>query len=60
MTDEHSLHPAPRPGTPEVAGAVRAEEAHHAPGHSLWWMVVCCAPMVLLVLAILLGVFGPW
>ncbi len=27
--------------------------------HSMWWMVACCAPMVLIALAILLGVFGP-
>lgn len=26
---------------------------------SIWWMVACCAPMVLLAIAILLGVFGP-
>lgn len=24
----------------------------------MWWMVACCAPMVLLALAIFLGVFG--
>jgi hypothetical protein len=38
-------------------------DAHHdgpdARGHSMWWMVVCCAPMVLVALAALLGVFGP-
>ena len=26
--------------------------------HSMWWMVACCAPMVLIALAILLGLFG--
>jgi len=29
------------------------------PAHSMWWMVACCAPMVPIALAILLGVFGP-
>lgn len=27
--------------------------------HSMWWMVVCCAPMVLIALAILFGALGP-
>jgi hypothetical protein len=26
--------------------------------HSMWWMVACCTPMVLIALAILLGLFG--
>lgn len=35
------------------------DEARAEHGHSMWWMVACCAPMVLLALAILLGAFGP-
>lgn len=41
------------------ADASPDEEARAVHGHSMWWMVACCAPMVLLALAILLGVLGP-
>ena len=33
-----------------------AEQPHGS--HSMWWMVACCAPMALIALAILLGLFG--
>jgi hypothetical protein len=41
------------------AGSPSDEDAQPAPSHSMWWMVACCAPMVLIALALLLGVFGP-
>lgn len=59
MTDQHTALPVPRPKTPKASAAVHGDDAHQAPGHSMWWMVACCAPMILLALAILLGVFGP-
>ena len=59
MTRDHGTIPSPRPGT--VAGDAPAlgDRAQPQHGHSMWWMVACCAPMVLLALAIVLGVFGP-
>ena len=33
-----------------------AEQPHGS--HSMWWMVACCAPMALIALANLLGLFG--
>lgn len=38
---------------PETGGDEQPQASH-----SMWWMVACCAPMVLIALAILLGVFG--
>ena len=26
--------------------------------HSMWWMIACCAPMVAVAVAVVLGVFG--
>lgn len=55
---DHSARPSP--GTtslesdPEMAGDGSVER----PGHSMWWMVACCAPMVLIALALALGVLG--
>lgn len=37
---------------------IQDEPAMPARGHSLWWMVACCAPMALLAVAILLSVLG--
>jgi hypothetical protein len=48
-----------RPAAGGPVGRSRDDiERPHA-AHSMWWMVVCCAPMVLVALAIILGVFGP-
>lgn len=57
MTHDHSQVQRER----STAGRNPADEeaAESGAGHSMWWMVACCAPMVLLVLAILLGLFGP-
>ena len=56
MTHAHGPLPSTRP----PAGATaRDDEAQGGHGHSMWWMAACCAPMVLLAFAILLGVFGP-
>ncbi len=41
-----------------AAGSERGGQAQPAHAHSVWWMVACCAPMLLIALAILLGVFG--
>ena len=37
---------------------VGSDAAEGRPGHSMWWMVACCVPMVLIAAALLLGVFG--
>jgi len=56
MTHAHG----PLPQTQAPAETPLPDDQSHAEhGHSMWWMVACCAPMVLLALAILLGVFGP-
>lgn len=59
MTHQHgtvqSRRTESRPDADGTPDAARPPET----GHSMWWMVACCAPMVLLALAILLGVFGP-
>lgn len=47
--------PAPDPGS----GTRPENDSSHQPTHSMWWMVACCAPMVLFALAILFGYFGP-
>lgn len=59
MTHDHGPIPSPRPGTAAGDAPAPGDEAQPEHGHSMWWMVACCAPMVLLALAILLGVFGP-
>jgi len=56
MTHDHGPQPQALPRADAPAADDQAKSQH---GHSMWWMVACCAPMVLLALAILLGVFGP-
>ena len=34
------------------------DESQHGASHSMWWMVICCIPMVLIFVAVLLGAFG--
>jgi hypothetical protein len=57
----HNHKPVPESGPP--IGGPDGPQPDNAgqpqPSHSMWWMVACCAPMVLIALAILLGVFGP-
>lgn len=53
---EHGLGPSQ--ATPGTDPATAAEGAEARPGHSMWWMAACCAPMVLIALALLLGAFG--
>lgn len=36
-----------------------ADASPEGSGHSMWWMVACCAPMLLIAVALLLGLFGP-
>jgi hypothetical protein len=57
MTHNHDAIPTSRQTAAEDAQAPD-DDAQHGEAHSMWWMVACCAPMVLLALAILLGVFG--
>ncbi len=51
-------HPDPTPAVAQPATAVPAQELGHGDGHSLLWMAVCCAPMVLFLVAIALGWFA--
>lgn len=57
MHDHGPVQAAP-PRTATSAERGADEDRQSAPSHSMWWMVACCAPMVLLALAILVGVFG--
>ncbi len=43
-----------------IAGPTSQPRDHEVPqaDHSMWWMVACCAPMVLLALAFVLAVLG--
>ena len=55
---DHGSVRAARPETATPVEPAAHQDEQSAPSHSMWWMVACCAPMVLLALAILLGVFG--
>jgi len=59
MTHDHNAIPSSPPGTAAEDARAPDDDAQPEHGHSMWWMVACCAPMVLLALAIVLGVFGP-
>ena len=59
MTHDHGPIPSDRAGTGATDAPAAGDEVLPGHGHSMWLMVACCAPMVLLALAILLGVFGP-
>lgn len=59
MTHDHRPSRSAQPGTATPDGPAPDDEAQPGHGHSMWLMVACCAPMVLLALAILLGIFGP-
>jgi hypothetical protein len=55
---DHKPNPQSRPATGAAAGRQPADAEEPEGSHSMWWMVACCAPMVLIGLAILLGLFG--
>ncbi len=55
----HTLEPQSRPTIDGPDGPRSDGAGEPEPSHSMWWMVVCCAPMVLIALALLLDVFGP-
>jgi hypothetical protein len=46
------------PDPPGAAPASGADPSEAPRGHSMWWMVACCAPMVIVALALVLGLFG--
>ena len=55
----HDHGSTPSPATPSGTDPPNAANGSEAQaGHSMWWMVACCAPMVLIALALALGVFG--
>ena len=54
----HNVTPVQPPETAAPVGTPAGDDARPGPSHSMWWMVACCAPMVVIALAILLGVFG--
>lgn len=56
---DHSPVQQPSPTIGEQIGSDKGGGEQPQASHSMWWMVACCAPMILIVLAILLGVFGP-
>ena len=56
---DHNASPVAQPERAAPAGSPSDEDPQPGPSHSMWWMVACCAPMVVIALAILLGVFGP-
>ena len=51
-------HPDQTQAAAPPAAAVPDRGVDHDEGHSLLWMAVCCAPMVLFVVAIALGWFA--
>lgn len=55
---DHNPNPQSRLATGAAAGRQPADAVEHQGSHSMWWMVACCAPMVLIALAILLGLLG--
>lgn len=56
----HDQNPPPESGPAIGVDGPESDNAGKPPSsHAMWPMVACCAPMVLIALAILLGVFGP-
>ena len=51
------MHEHPGAST-DPAGSGSDASAPPMAGHSMWAMVACCAPMILIVLAVLFGWFG--
>ena len=53
------VHSEPtRQAPPSIMNPNPEHAAGHGDGHSLLWMAVCCAPMVLFLVAIALGWFA--
>jgi hypothetical protein len=48
-------HPDPTRTAARPATSVPAQRTDHGDGHSLLWMALCCAPMVLFLVALALG-----
>jgi len=46
------------PETEPAAGPAPIEGTHSAGSHSMWLMLLCCVPMVLIAIVLLLGSFG--
>jgi hypothetical protein len=56
--DENPARQTPTQHHPGSAPTVDSDTANGGAGHSMWWMVACCAPMVLVAVALLLGAIG--
>lgn len=54
---DHGPGPSTEPSTAQRRQPVPPSDhgAQHEGSHSMWWMLVCCAPMVLIALALILG-----
>ncbi len=59
MMHDHDPAQESRPGAGRPDRPETDEGGQPQASHSMWWMVACCAPMVLIGLPILLGLFGP-
>lgn len=55
---DHTPTSQSQPATGAAAGPQPGDAEQPQASHSMWWMVACCAPMVLIALAVLLGLFG--
>ncbi len=51
-------HPDQTQPAAQPAAAAPSHGVDHDGGHSLLWMAACCAPMVLILVAIALGWFA--
>jgi hypothetical protein len=57
---DHDPGRAARPGPGQRQQPLPQSDhgAQHEKSHSMWWMLVCCAPMVLIALALALGLLS--
>lgn len=55
---DHPARPSTTAPQDEAAPTADARSTGASHGHSMWAMVACCAPMVLIAVALLLGLFG--
>ncbi len=55
---DHNVTPIQPSEAVTPIGTPADDDARPGQSHSMWWMVACCAPMVVIALALLLGAFG--